>query len=39
MKMKKGDRLVCTICGNKIEFLEDGEGPIVCCGQDMEPAS
>jgi len=37
--MKKGDVLVCTVCGAKIEFLEDGEGPIVCCDQEMEPAS
>jgi len=37
--MKAGDLLECTVCGNKIEFLEDGEGPIVCCGQDMVAAT
>ncbi len=26
----------CNICGRIIEVLEDGQGPIVCCGQPME---
>jgi len=36
--MKVGDILVCKICGNKVEVIEEGDGPIVCCDQDMEPA-
>ena len=34
--VKKGDMLECTVCGNKIEFLEDGSGPIVCCDEEMQ---
>lgn len=36
--MDLGSFWVCTICGNKVEVLEEGDGPIVCCGQDMDPA-
>lgn len=36
--MKAGEVYVCALCGNKVKVLEDGDGPIVCCGQDMEQA-
>jgi len=26
----------CNICGRIVEVVEDGQGPIVCCGQPME---
>jgi superoxide reductase len=26
----------CSICGRIVEVVEDGQGPIVCCGQPME---
>jgi superoxide reductase len=26
----------CNICGNIVEVLYSGNGPLVCCGQDME---
>lgn len=38
-RMKVGEVYVCTICGNKVKVVEEGDGPIVCCGQDMELAS
>lgn len=34
--MKVDEIYVCTICGNKVKVFEEGDGPIVCCGQDME---
>jgi desulfoferrodoxin-like iron-binding protein len=32
---KKDEVYVCEICGNKVQVLEAGVGPLVCCGQDM----
>ncbi len=26
----------CKICGNIVEVLHEGEGTLVCCGQEME---
>ena len=26
----------CNICGNLIQVLEEGDGNLVCCGQEME---
>jgi superoxide reductase len=26
----------CTLCGNIIEILHDGDGELVCCGQPMQ---
>lgn len=26
----------CNICGNLIQVLQEGEGNLVCCGQEME---
>ena len=37
--MKVDEIYVCAICGNKVKVVEEGDGPIVCCGQDMELAS
>ena len=36
--VKSGEVYVCSICGNKVEVIKDGDGPVVCCGQDMEAA-
>ncbi|HHX94513.1 MAG TPA: desulfoferrodoxin FeS4 iron-binding domain-containing protein [Clostridia bacterium] len=33
--MKEGEVYVCSICGNKVKVLEEGDGPIVCCGEEM----
>ena len=26
----------CNICGNLVQVLEEGDGNLVCCGQEME---
>ena len=26
----------CTLCGNIVEILHEGDGEIVCCGQPMQ---
>ena len=31
----KGEIYFCEICGNKVQVLEEGNGTLVCCGQDM----
>ena len=33
--MKKMEVYKCEICGNVIELLHAGGGPLVCCGQKM----
>jgi superoxide reductase len=30
-----GSVYVCEICGNTVKILEDGNTPLVCCGQPM----
>lgn len=32
----KNEVFRCNICGRIVEVLEDGQGPIVCCGQPMK---
>lgn len=32
---KKGDTMLCEICGRKVHLLNDGKGPLICCGQPM----
>lgn len=32
---KKGDTMVCNICGRKAHLLNNGKGPLVCCGKPM----
>jgi desulfoferrodoxin-like iron-binding protein len=34
--MQKGDQFKCAICGNVVELVEVGGGPLVCCGEPME---
>jgi desulfoferrodoxin-like iron-binding protein len=31
----KGDVMKCTICGRKTYLLNDGKGPLICCGKPM----
>jgi superoxide reductase len=31
----KGEIYFCEICGNKVQVLEEGNGTLVCCGEDM----
>jgi superoxide reductase len=35
MAQSKQEIYKCEICGNMIEKVNDGGGPLVCCGQDM----
>lgn len=32
---KKGDTMFCTVCGRKVHALNNGKGPLVCCGKAM----
>ena len=36
MATEVGQIYFCSICGNKIEVIENGEGELVCCGEPME---
>lgn len=36
---KKGDTMKCTICGRTVHLLNDGKGPLVCCGKSMKRAT
>ena len=31
----KGDTAKCLICGRKVHTLNNGDGPLLCCGQAM----
>lgn len=33
--MREGQIYVCAICGNEVEFVKDGGGKLICCGQEM----
>lgn len=33
--MKETEIYVCEICGKIVEVLRDGDGRLVCCGQEM----
>lgn len=33
---KKGDTMKCSICGRKTHLLNNGKGPLICCGKPME---
>lgn len=32
---KKGDTMICTVCKRKVHALNNGKGPLVCCGKPM----
>lgn len=32
---KKGDTMICTVCKRKVHLLNNGSGPLVCCGKAM----
>ncbi|MHA1814486.1 MAG: hypothetical protein ACTSX1_00625, partial [Candidatus Heimdallarchaeaceae archaeon] len=32
---KKGDTMSCLICKRKVHVLNNGKGPLICCGQPM----
>jgi desulfoferrodoxin-like iron-binding protein len=34
---KRDDIVQCTICGRKADVLNEGKGPLVCCGKPMIP--
>ena len=36
---KKGDTMLCNICGRKVHLLNDGKGPLICCGKPMVKAT
>lgn len=36
---KKGDTVKCSVCGRKTHLLNNGKGPLVCCGKPMEKAT
>lgn len=36
---KKGDTMKCSVCGRKTHLLNNGKGPLVCCGKAMEKAT
>lgn len=33
--MKEGKTYVCAVCGNEVEYIKDGGGTIICCGEAM----
>ena len=36
MANQLGKRYRCQICGTEVLCTKAGEGPVVCCGQEME---
>lgn len=36
MATKKLEIYKCTVCGNIVEVIHEGEGELVCCGQPMK---
>jgi superoxide reductase len=36
MATEVGQTYYCSICGNKVEVIESGDGELVCCGEPME---
>ena len=36
---KKGEVYKCEICGNVVAVLEEGDGDLVCCSEDMKLVS
>ena len=36
MATKRLEIYKCTICGNIVEMIHEGEGELVCCGQPMK---
>jgi len=32
---KKGDTMECSVCGRKAHLLNNGKGPLICCGKPM----
>lgn len=32
---KKGDTMLCEVCGRKVHVLNNGRGPLICCMQAM----
>ena len=36
---KKGDTVKCSVCGRKTHLLNNGKGPLVCCGKAMMKAT
>ena len=33
---KKGDTMKCEVCGRTVHLLNNGKGPLLCCGQPMK---
>ena len=31
----RDDIMECTICGRKVDVLNEGRGPLICCGKTM----
>lgn len=36
---EKGDTMKCSVCGRKTHLLNNGKGPLVCCGKAMLKAT
>jgi len=36
---KKGDTMKCSVCGRKTHLLNNGKGPLICCGKAMLKAT
>lgn len=36
---KKGDTMFCNVCRRKVHLLNDGKGPLVCCGKPMSKST
>jgi len=32
---QRDDIMECKICGRKADILNEGKGPLICCGQPM----
>jgi desulfoferrodoxin-like iron-binding protein len=34
-KIVSGDNLKCDVCGRTVKVMEEGKGPLICCGKPM----
>lgn len=37
-RVKVDEIYVCGVCGQKVKVVEEGDGPVVCCDEDMKLA-
>ncbi|MFA6194503.1 MAG: hypothetical protein WC719_02000 [Patescibacteria group bacterium] len=36
MSTRVGKTYFCRICGNEVKFEKDGNGKLICCGEEMQ---